>query len=154
DTAKTSALKVDGAGSIGTHYRCRVTVANDQYDAPVAYSAAFGPLAKGSASSSVAVSGNKTNSSTLTANVTGLPTSGTNDVSYQWQYSKDGKTGWTNSGYSDAKSKSIKMQPADAGRYYRCAVTVSGNMWGSAEYRRALVPVLTRRALLALKEVQ
>ena len=34
------------------------------------------------------------------------------------------------------------------------AVTVSGNMWGSAEYRRALVPVLTRRALLALKEVQ
>lgn len=38
--------------------------------------------------------------------------------------------------------------------YAAGAVTVSGNMWGSAEYRRALVPVLTRRALLALKEVQ
>ena len=38
--------------------------------------------------------------------------------------------------------------------YAAGAVTVSGNMWGSAEYRRALVPALTRRALLALKEVQ
>ena len=33
-------------------------------------------------------------------------------------------------------------------------VTVSGNMWGSAEYRRALVPVLVRRALLELGEVR
>ena len=33
-------------------------------------------------------------------------------------------------------------------------VVVSGNMWGSAEYRRALVPVLVRRALLALEEVR
>ena len=30
-------------------------------------------------------------------------------------------------------------------------VVVSGNMWGSAAYRRALVPVLVRRALLALE---
>ena len=34
------------------------------------------------------------------------------------------------------------------------AVPVSGNMWGSAEYRRALVPVLARRTLLALGEVR
>ena len=33
-------------------------------------------------------------------------------------------------------------------------IVVSGNMWGSAEYRRALVPVLVRRALLALGEVR
>lgn len=33
-------------------------------------------------------------------------------------------------------------------------VVVSGNMWGSAEYRRALVPVLVRRALLVLGEVR
>ena len=32
-------------------------------------------------------------------------------------------------------------------------VPVSGNMWGSAEYRAALVPVITRRTLMALKEV-
>ena len=31
-------------------------------------------------------------------------------------------------------------------------VVVSGNRWGSAAYRRALVPVLVRRALLAMKE--
>ncbi len=33
-------------------------------------------------------------------------------------------------------------------------VPVSGNMWGSAEYRRALVPVLVRRSLLALGEAR
>lgn len=38
--------------------------------------------------------------------------------------------------------------------YAAGAVRVSGNMWGSAEYRRALVPVLVRRALLALEEVR
>ena len=37
--------------------------------------------------------------------------------------------------------------------YAAATVNVAGNMWGSAEYRRALVPVLTRRALLALGEV-
>ena len=34
------------------------------------------------------------------------------------------------------------------------SIYVSGNMWGSAEYRRALAPVLVRRALLALGEVR
>lgn len=38
--------------------------------------------------------------------------------------------------------------------YAAAAVPVSGNMWGSAEYRRALVPVLVRRTLLALGEVR
>lgn len=38
--------------------------------------------------------------------------------------------------------------------YAAGAVPVSGNMWGSAEYRRALVPVLVRRTLLALGEVR
>ena len=33
-------------------------------------------------------------------------------------------------------------------------IAVSGNMWGSAQYRRALVPVLVRRGLLALEEVR
>ena len=36
--------------------------------------------------------------------------------------------------------------------YAAGAVPVSGNMWGSAEYRRSLVPVLVRRTLLALGE--
>ena len=38
--------------------------------------------------------------------------------------------------------------------YAQSVVPVSGNMWGSAEYRKALVPVLVRRSLLALGEVQ
>ena len=38
--------------------------------------------------------------------------------------------------------------------YAAGAVPVSGNMWGSAEYRRSLVPVLVRRTLLALGEVR
>ena len=38
--------------------------------------------------------------------------------------------------------------------YAAGVVPVSGNMWGSAEYRRALVPVLARRTLLALGEVR
>lgn len=38
--------------------------------------------------------------------------------------------------------------------YAAGVVRVSGNMWGSAEYRRALVPVLVRRTLLALGEVR
>ena len=37
--------------------------------------------------------------------------------------------------------------------YAAGALTVSGNMWGSAEYRRALVPVLVRRALTSLGEM-
>ena len=40
------------------------------------------------------------------------------------------------------------------GEYAQRNVPVSGNMWGSAEYRRALVPVLARRALLGLREVR
>lgn len=37
--------------------------------------------------------------------------------------------------------------------YAAAHITVSGNMWGGAEYRAALVPVVIRRALLALGEV-
>ena len=36
--------------------------------------------------------------------------------------------------------------------YAAANISVAGNMWGSAEYRKALVPVLTRRALTALGE--
>lgn len=39
------------------------------------------------------------------------------------------------------------------GEFAQAEVPVSGNMWGSAEYRKALVPVVVRRALLALSEV-
>lgn len=38
------------------------------------------------------------------------------------------------------------------GQYAAQRLTVGSNMWGSAEYRRALVPVLVRRTLIALGE--
>lgn len=51
-------------------------------------------------------------------------------------------------------SEGITAESAEAFAAYAADnVVVSGNMWGSAAYRRALVPVLVRRALLALKEV-
>lgn len=43
---------------------------------------------------------------------------------------------------------------ASFAEYAANTIPVSGNMWGSAEYRKALVPVLTRRTLMALGEVQ
>ncbi len=43
---------------------------------------------------------------------------------------------------------------AEFANYAAGEVVVSGNMWGSEQYRRALVPVLVRRSLMALGEVQ
>lgn len=42
---------------------------------------------------------------------------------------------------------------ASFAEYAANTVPVSGNMWGSAEYRKALVPVLTRRALMTLGDM-
>ena len=125
-TGKTYAL---GAADMGKYVKCSVVTTSSQWNVPTAVSAAKGAVGKATASTSVSISGTKNNASTLTANVSGLPSVGTNTVAYQWQYSKDGSTGWTNSSYSDGKSKSIKMQPADAGWYYRCVVSVSGNAY-------------------------
>ena len=47
----------------------------------------------------------------------------------------------------------ITEESAAFAEYAANTVPVSGNMWGSAEYRKALVPVLTRRTLMALGEV-
>ena len=47
-----------------------------------------------------------------------------------------------------------EQSAADFAEWASGELFVSGNMWGSAPYRRALVPVLVRRALLALAEVR
>lgn len=56
------------------------------------------------------------------------------------------KLGILSDGITDESAAAFAEYAADK-------VPVTGNMWGSAQYREALVPVLTRRALMALKEV-
>ena len=125
-TGNTKALST---GDLGLHYRCHVSATNPYYTIASGYTAASAATGKGTVNASVHVSGTKSVGSKLTANVSGLPGTGTNTVAYKWQWSKDGSTGWTDSGYTDAKASSIVMHAEDIGYYYRCVITVSGNAY-------------------------
>ena len=125
-TGNTKALST---GDLGLHYRCHVSATNPYYTIASGYTAASSAIGKGTVNVSVHVSGTKSVGSKLTANVSGLPGTGTNTVTYKWQRSKDGSTGWTDSSYTDAKASSIVMHAEDVGYYYRCVVTVSGNAY-------------------------
>ena len=109
--------------------RVLVNTSNTYYNVSQGVSAAYGTVGKASKMISASVSGTKNNTSKLTVSVSGLPTVGTNTVSYQWQWSSNGSNGWTNSTYSDGKSNTIQMKEADVAYYYRCIVTVSGNAY-------------------------
>ena len=126
-TATTDHITIDAQDAVSKarHYRCKVTIDNDQYTVPVAYSADHGKTVKASATSKVAISGTSAVGGKLTCSVSGLPTSGSNTVSYQWQYSNDNRT-WTNSTYTDAKTSSHSLGYKDAyNLYWHCAVSVS-----------------------------
>lgn len=125
-TGNTKALST---GDLGLHYRCHVSATNPYYTIASGYTAASAAIGKGTVNASVHVSGTKSVGSKLTANVSGLPGTGTNTVAYKWQWSKDGSTGWTDSSYTDAKASSIVMHAEDVGYYYRCVITVSGNAY-------------------------
>ena len=125
-TGKTYKL---GTGDMNQYLRVLVNTSNTYYNVSQGVSAAYGPIGKSSATVSAIVSGTKNNTSKLTVSVGGLPSVGTNTVSYQWQWSNNGSTGWTNSTYSDGKSNAIQMKEADVAYYYRCIVTVSGNAY-------------------------
>ena len=125
-TGNTKALS---AGDLGLHYRCHVSATNPYYTIASGYTPASAAIGKGTVNVSVHVSGTKSVGSRLTANVSGLPGTGTNTVAYKWQWSKDGSTGWTDSSYTDAKASSIVMHAEDIGYYYRCVITVSGNAY-------------------------
>lgn len=125
-TGNTKALST---GDLGLHYRCHVSATNPYYTIASGYTAASAAISKGTVNASVHVSGTKSVGSRLTANVSGLPGTGTNTVAYKWQWSKDGSTGWTDSSYTDAKTSSIVMHAEDVGYYYRCVITVSGNAY-------------------------
>lgn len=71
------------------------------------------------------VSGSPIEGQTLTASSTGWNTSGTT-VSYQWQYSADGSTSWTD--ITDAILSTYVIKAVDATRYLR--VQVVGNKLG------------------------
>ena len=126
-TATTDHITVDAQDAVSKarHYRCKVTVDNDQYTVPVAYSADHGKTVKASATAKAAISGTAAVGGKLACSVSGLPTSGSNSVSYQWQYSNDNRT-WTNSTYTDSKASSHSLGYKDAyNLYWRCAVSVS-----------------------------
>ena len=125
-TGNTKALST---GDLGLHYRCHVSATNPYYTIASGYTAASAAIGKGTVNASVHVSGTKSVGSKLTANVSGLPGTGTNTIAYKWQWSKDGSTGWTDSSYTDAKASSIVMHAEDVGYYYRCVITVSGNAY-------------------------
>ena len=125
-TGKTYVLT---GNDINHSLRVLVNTSNTYYNVSQGVSAAYGTINKASKTISASVSGTKNNTSKLTVSVSGLPTVGTNTVSYQWQRSKDGSTGWTNSSYSDGKSNTIQMRETDVGYYYRCVVSVSGNAY-------------------------
>lgn len=126
-TATTDHITVDAQDAVSKarHYRCKVTVDNDQYTVPVAYSADHGKTVKASATAKAAISGTAAVGGKLTCSVSGLPTSGANAVSYQWQYSNDNRT-WTNSTYADAQKSTHSLGYKDAyNLYWRCAVSVT-----------------------------
>ena len=125
-TGKTYKL---GTGDMNQYLRVLVGTTSTYYNVSQGVSAAYGAIGKASATVSATVSGTKNNTSKLTVSVGGLPSVGTNTVSYQWQWSNNGSTGWTNSTYSDGKSNAIQMKEADVAYYYRCIVTVSGNAY-------------------------
>ena len=121
--------KALSTGDLGLRYRCLVSATNPYYTIASGYTAASAAIGKGTVNASVSISGTKSVGSKLTANVSGLPGTGTNTVAYRWQWSKDGSTGWTDSSYTDAKASSIVMHAEDVGYYYRCVITVSGNAY-------------------------
>ena len=125
-TGKTYSV---GTADMNKSLRVLVNTANTYYNVSQGVSAGYGPIGKASKTISASVSGTKNNTSRLTVSVSGLPSVGTNTVSYQWQWSSDGSTGWTNSTYSDGKSNEIQMKEADVTYYYRCVVSVSGNAY-------------------------
>ena len=125
-TGNTKALST---GDLGLRYRCLVSATNPYYTIASGYTAASAAIGKGTVNASVSISGTKSVGSKLTANVSGLPGTGANTIAYKWQWSKDGSTGWTDSGYTDAKASSIVMHADDVGYYYRCVITVSGNAY-------------------------
>lgn len=125
-TGKTYVLT---GGDINYSVRVLVSTTNTYYNVSQGISASYGTIGKASKAVTATVSGVKNNTSKLTVSVSGLPTTGTNTIAYQWQWSKDGSTGWTNSSYSDGKSNAIQMKEADVTYYYRCVVSVSGNAY-------------------------
>lgn len=125
-TGKTYSV---GTADMNKYLRVLVNTANTYYNVSQGVSAAYGTIGKADKTISASVSGTKNNTSKLTVSVSGLPTVGTNTVSYQWQYSNNGSTGWRDSTYSDGQSNAIQMKEADVTYYYRCVVSVSGNAY-------------------------
>ena len=115
---------------VSWHYRCIVSASNPYYDIASAASAAYGPIAKSTVSAARAtISGNAVYGGTIKANVTNVPTVGTNSISYQWQYSEDGKA-WNDTRLDGGKTLSITLSAVSCvGTQYRCVIFVDNSYY-------------------------
>ena len=127
--AKSNSIQMQ-PNDVSWHYRCIVSASNPYYDIASSTSAAYGPIAKSTVSAAKAtVSGNAVYGGTIKANVTNIPTVGTNSISYQWQYSDDGKT-WNDTRLDGGKTSSITLSAVSCvGTQYRCVISVDNSYY-------------------------
>lgn len=127
--AKSNSIQMQ-PNDVSWHYRCIVSASNPYYDIASATSAAYGPIAKSTVSAaSATISGNAVYGGTIKANVTNVPTVGTNSISYQWQYSEDGKA-WNDTRLDGGKTSSITLSAVSCvGTQYRCVISVDNSYY-------------------------
>ena len=127
--AKSNSIQIQ-PNDVSWHYRCIVSASNPYYDIAPATSAAYGPIAKSTVSAARAtISGNAVYGGTIKANVTNVPSVGTNSISYRWQYSDDGKA-WNDTSLAGGKTSSLVLSAVSCvGTQYRCVISVDNSYY-------------------------
>ena len=113
---------------LGNWYRCAVKDDNGTwYSAPVKAELAPDPVITAAADRKAAATGQKVKFAAVGAGMTG-------EVSYQWQKSPDGQTGWKNSRQSGNETEELTLTASAEllDGWYRCVVTDQNGAWPSA----------------------
>ena len=147
-----SLFNVTGSIAAGTYYyRCAVSAAGSGCDPINTNNAVLTILADPSISSqptSTTICVGGVYSPTVTA------TGGTPSLSYQWQFSADGSTGWANvinntpanasySGATTAGSFLVSGSISSGNYYYRCVISSSGNGCDNAISNTGILTILS-----------
>ncbi len=121
---------------LGNWYRCAVKDDNGTwYSAPVKAELAPDPVITAAADRKAAATGQKVKIAAVGAGVTG-------EVSYQWQKSPDGQTGWKNSRQSGNETAELTLTASAEllDGWYRCVVTDQNGAWPSAPVKVEWIP--------------